>query len=244
MIVSAIALMALIQTPKTTAPAPKVEIKELLEGKGLVAQAGDLVSVDYTGKLTNGKVFDSSKGPDKKPYQFVLGWERVIKGWDQGLVGLKIGGKRLLTIPPELGYGSEAQGDDIPANSILVFEVELKDIKRTKIEVLTKGTGEAAAMGDKVEVNYRGTMLDGTEFDSSYKRNQTFPVEIGVTRVITGFTQGLIGMKVGEKRKVTIPPEMAYGPRARSEIIKPNSTLVFELEVMKLEKVKKEKDKP
>ena len=98
-----------------------------------VAKAGDTVSMNYTGKLANGTVFDSNVDPKFKhvePFEFKLGAGGVIKGWDQGLLGMKVGGKRKLTIPPELGYGSEGAGDDIPPNSTLVFEIELLEVKK------------------------------------------------------------------------------------------------------------------
>ena len=87
---------------------------------------GKTLSVNYTGKLENGTVFDTSVG--KQPFEFMLGAGQVIPGWDQGLRGMKVGGKRTLTIPPSLAYGEHAVGD-IPANSTLIFEVELLDVK-------------------------------------------------------------------------------------------------------------------
>ena len=97
-------------------------------GDGKVAKAGDTVSVHYTGTLTNGKKFDSSRDRDK-PFEFPLGAGKVIKGWDEGVAGMKEGGKRKLIIPPELGYGNRDIGDGaIPANSTLIFEVELLKI--------------------------------------------------------------------------------------------------------------------
>jgi FKBP-type peptidyl-prolyl cis-trans isomerase len=95
-------------------------------GNGTAAGVGDVVTVDYTGKLENGTVFDSSSG--RKPLQFVLGIGQVIPGWDQGLQGMKVGGKRLLIIPPALAYGSQAIGP-IPANSTLIFEVTLLGVQ-------------------------------------------------------------------------------------------------------------------
>lgn len=96
-------------------------------GAGRVAMAGDRVAVHYTGMLQNGKKFDSSVG--KKPLQFTIGAGDVIKGWDEGVAGMKEGGKRKLIIPPELGYGNRDIGDGaIPANSTLIFEVELLKI--------------------------------------------------------------------------------------------------------------------
>ncbi len=102
-----------------------LKIEDLVIGDGKEAKAGMKVKVHYTGWLTNGKKFDSSKDRGT-PFEFVLGAGKVIKGWDQGVENMAIGGKRKLTIPPEMGYGGQAVGGGlIPANSTLVFEVEL-----------------------------------------------------------------------------------------------------------------------
>ena len=99
-------------------------IEELEVGAGETAQSGQYVTVHYTGWLTNGTKFDSSKDRDD-PFEFGLGQRQVIAGWDEGVQGMKIGGKRKLTIPPQLGYGARGAGGVIPPNATLVFEVEL-----------------------------------------------------------------------------------------------------------------------
>lgn len=104
-----------------------LQIQDIIIGTGAAAKAGDLVTVHYVGTLTNGQKFDSSRDRGQ-PFQFILGTGMVIKGWDQGVAGMKVGGKRKLVIPAELGYGAQANGP-IPANSTLIFEVELLDTK-------------------------------------------------------------------------------------------------------------------
>ncbi|HBX68405.1 MAG TPA: peptidylprolyl isomerase [Chloroflexi bacterium] len=110
-----------------TTTASGLQYEDTLVGAGQEAKAGDTVSVHYTGWLTNGTKFDSSKDRNQA-FVFPLGGGRVIKGWDEGVAGMKIGGTRKLTIPPELGYGARGAGGVIPPNATLVFEVELLDI--------------------------------------------------------------------------------------------------------------------
>ncbi len=104
--------------------ANELQIEELQMGSGAVAVAGKTVSVHYTGWLTSGEKFDSSVDRGK-PFGFKLGAGQVIKGWDQGVAGMKVGGKRRLTIPPHLAYGERGFPGAIPPSATLVFEVEL-----------------------------------------------------------------------------------------------------------------------
>ena len=111
----------------STAPATGLIIKDVVVGTGAEAKAGDLVTVNYTGKFANGKVFDSSI-PRGQPFPFTLGIGQVIPGWDQGVAGMKVGGKRSLIIPPDLAYGPNDY-NGIPGGSTLYFEVELLSVK-------------------------------------------------------------------------------------------------------------------
>lgn len=102
-----------------------------------------------------------------------------------------------------------------------------------KKEILKEGSGERQVeKGNSVTVHYTGTFEDGTKFDSSVDRNEPFTFMVGIGQVIQGWDQGLVGMKVGEKAKLTIPPEMGYGAQGIPGAIPPNSTLIFEIELI------------
>ncbi len=125
------ALLALFKksnTMQNTPSQPQLLAKDEIVGTGDVAESGMRVTVHYTGRFVDGKVFDSSVTRGE-PFQFILGSGQVIQGWDRGIVGMKVGGKRLLSIPPELGYGSQDYGP-IPANSTLIFEIELLKVQK------------------------------------------------------------------------------------------------------------------
>jgi FKBP-type peptidyl-prolyl cis-trans isomerase len=115
-----------VSDEQMTKTASGLQYRDEAAGSGPAAKAGDNVQVHYTGTLENGKKFDSSRDRGQ-PFEFPLGAGRVIRGWDEGVAGMQVGGKRKLVIPAELGYGSRAMGP-IPANSVLHFDVELLGI--------------------------------------------------------------------------------------------------------------------
>jgi FKBP-type peptidyl-prolyl cis-trans isomerase len=131
-IAALVIVLAVMYKPASPAPTattePMLVKQDIVVGTGAEAVSGKTVTVNYTGTLENGTKFDSSYDHGQ-PFSFGLGAGQVIKGWDEGLVGMKVGGKRKLVIPPDLAYGSRAVGGMIPANSTLIFEVELLAVK-------------------------------------------------------------------------------------------------------------------
>jgi len=110
----------------------------------------------------------------------------------------------------------------------------ISNTQDVKIEILQEGEGEETKTGDRITVDYMGMFENGEKFDSSIDRGQPFIFTLGQGSVIQGWELGVIGMKIGEKRKLTIPPELAYGDRGAGEIIPPNSTLIFEIDLLKI----------
>lgn len=231
-----------------------LQYSEVSAGTGDAPIAGDIVSVHYTGTLTNGVVFDSSYGRGQ-PIQFPLGQGQVIPGWDEGIGLMKKGGKAKLTIPPNLAYGAQGAGGVIPPNATLIFDVELVDIRKgapakatavdeadytttasgLKYYDFLVGDGAAPTAGQSVSVHYTGWLLEGGKFDSSLDRGEPFTFNIGAGQVIPGWDEGVMSMKVGGKRQLVIPSDLAYGPGgAGGGIIPPNATLIFEVELLEV----------
>lgn len=121
-------------TTSTTMPpaqnATDLQVTDEVVGTGATAAPGDSVTVNYVGSLTDGTVFDASANHGSQGFTFTLGTGQVIQGWDKGIVGMKVGGKRLLVIPASMAYGDRAVGNVIPANSTLVFQVELLSVQK------------------------------------------------------------------------------------------------------------------
>ncbi len=215
-------------------------------GTGETAAAGDTCYMLYTGKLKNDptKVFDSTAKRENEPFAFQLGSGQVIKGWDLGIVGMKVGGKRTLTIPAEYAYGSEAKGDDIPANSDLVFDIELvgllkpEDADTVQRETITPGTGPAAKDGDVVSFKYKGTTLSGKVFDDNGGKPVQVKLGPDTTLAVPGLEIAIKGMKKGQRVIATVPPALGLpptppGPSGPPKVA-PNSIVKFDITLVSI----------
>lgn len=245
-----------VKKPKAVKTASGLEYTITSKGNGPVPVAGDKVVVHYTGTLTDGKKFESSLDRGE-PFSFVLGRGQVIKGWEEGFALLHAGDKATFRIPAALAYGP-ANRPGIPPNSDLVFEVELVDVVGgVRPWVTAKGMDTVKTssglkyivfeshkdsvqpgIGDDVKMHYSGFFLDGKVFDSSVERGQPLPLVPGLKMVIPGWEEAVALMHKGDKLKLIIPPALAYGEKGYGNLIPPNSTLVFDVELVEVKKAK------
>lgn len=219
-------------------PEDKVEIKTYHkpENCARIVQVSDFIRYHYNGTLLDGTLFDSSHNRMKTYDTYVgIGW--LIPGMDTGLLGMCVGEKRIITVPPFLAYGEDGDGKDIPSKATLVFDVVLLDLHNPKdgitveVQYAPEDCERKTQAGDYIRYHYNGTLLDGTFFDSSYSRNHTYDTYIGKGYVISGMDEGLLGVCNGEKRRITIPPHLAYGEEGTGKI--PGSAvLVFDILVV------------
>uniref|UniRef100_A0A8C5QF81 peptidylprolyl isomerase n=1 Tax=Leptobrachium leishanense TaxID=445787 RepID=A0A8C5QF81_9ANUR len=197
-------------------------------------QMGDFVRYHYNGSLKDGQKFDSSYDRGIAVAGFA-GVGRLITGLDRGILGMCVNERRKLIVPPHLGYGSIGVPGMIPADATLYFDLILVDVwnKNDQLQITTLEKpshvtcNRTVQDSDFVRYHYNGTLLDGTFFDSSYSRSSTYDTYVGSGWLIKGMDQGLLGMCPGEKRKIIIPPFLAYGEKGYGTVIPPQSSLVF-----------------
>lgn len=227
---------------KTAAKAADgLTVEDVVTGTGVEAKSGDFVQIELTQRLyVNGAPGDTVFSSARRGGTVTLPLredDRLPRGLVRGVVGMKAGGRRHLVIPPALAYG-ERGALGIPPNSSLWCDVTLRGVPRVEMREIVRGEGAEALEGDVVEVHYTGWLNDngqrGRKFDSSLDRNKPFPLQIGVGHVIPGWEIGLVGMRVGGKRELIIPPELAYGEQGVGPI-PPNATLIFEVELLKVQ---------
>lgn len=226
----------------TVRTASGLEYRDLVVGTGAIPRKDDTVTIHVRGWLANGRIFQNTTGSD--PLEFTIGRNMVMPGWEEGLKTMRVGGCRRLVVPPELAYGATGNPDmGIPANATLIYEITLLSVRRADwittpsglmyMDLVT-GTGPTPESGQTCYVHYTGWLSDGTQFDSSVGRDPLNFV-MGAHRVIAGFEEAVSTMSVGTKRKVMIPPDLAYGSAGSPPSIPPDATLTFEIELLDVE---------
>ena len=227
-------------------------------GTGATAATKNLVTINYVGYLRDeskadkkGTKFETSSAP----FSFLLNVDSRIQGWDLGILGMKVGGKRTLEIDSSLAWGKDGRKDNagnvlVPANTSVVYDIELTAVNATPPAQTTQpaykviddviGTGTlAAAKGHTLSVQYTGYLYNdnvtdkkGLRFDTSRITGTPFSVKLGENKVIQGWETGLLGVKAGGKRTLIIPADQAYGGNAQGSSIPANAPLIFEIEVI------------
>ncbi len=234
----------------TTITDDGLEITDVEVGTGEEAQINDFLTIHFRGSLEDGQVFESTYERDEPIVVQVGAGQLPIQGWDDGMIGMREGGKRKLIIPPNLAFGDQGVEGFIPGGENIQMDIELVSIMKppapwdydeTALEAMESGlqyyvheggNGETPETGDMVSVHYSGYLQDGTMFDSSTLRDQPFVFQVGQGQVIPGWDEGLLDMSVGEKRTLVIPPELGYGEQGAGQVIPPNATIIFDVELL------------
>jgi peptidylprolyl isomerase len=236
-----------------------VRYRDIKVGDGEECKPAAIVKVNYKGWLVDGTEFDSSQ---KQGGAYETRLSAVVEGWQFGIPGMKVGGKRKLVISPDRGYGSRAKGK-IPPGSTLIFEVELLGVKEPpapatgpgrpmsdgsnggtedgelkeiayglKYRDIKEGSGESVKPGAFITLHYTGWTVDGNVFDTS-KKGAGVPAEFELSKLIPGWQKGIPGMKPGGIRKLVVPPALGYGELGSPPNIPGNSILIFEVEFIR-----------
>lgn len=239
-----------------------LKFKLLARGNGVQADSGDVVNTNYVGRLTNDSIFYSSFSSlkSKSPVKIILGKGRQIKGWDEGILLMHAGDSAQLTIPPKLGYGSQAI-HSIPPNSTIIFNVKLLKVEKPPktFDVKGKDTLSTASglkyimlksnpSGEKIEKNYLVTyyytafLEDGEIFRTTfYDNRKSNMLRAGAGDNIKGLDEAFLLLRKGEKARIIIPSDLAFGEKGLEKTLPPNSDLIYDVSIINVQK-KTEKD--
>ena len=232
-----------------------LQIEEYVQGEGSLARRGDVIGIIYTASYVGGEEFDRYQDREE-PYRVRFGMQQVLPGLEEGVATMRVGGKRVLHIPPELAFEHDERPASVPADTWVRMEVELVDIipsppppepwSDAGYEIIATesglqfvdfqvGGGDFPTMGSTVVVRYSGFLDDGTLFDTTHFRGVPIAFELGAARLVDGWLEGLLGMRVGGRRKLIVPPHLGYGDRGFRKTIPPGATLTFDIELLSVE---------
>uniref|UniRef100_A0A8C1VTC4 peptidylprolyl isomerase n=1 Tax=Cyprinus carpio TaxID=7962 RepID=A0A8C1VTC4_CYPCA len=203
----------------------------------------DFVRFHFNGTLLDGTVFDSSY-KRSQTQDSVVGEGWLIKGLDEGLLGMCVGEIRHFIIPPFLAFGEKGYGTEIPPHASLVYHILLEDLHNPKDDIIVEvmeapePCTRTSVAGDYIRYHYNASFLNGITFDSSYQYNHTYNTYIGMGYVIAGIDKGLQGVCTGERRRIILPPHLAYGQQGAGKDIPGSAVLVFDIHVIDFHGVK------
>ncbi|XP_058649504.1 peptidyl-prolyl cis-trans isomerase FKBP10 isoform X2 [Onychostoma macrolepis] len=203
----------------------------------------DFVRFHFNGTLLDGTVFDSSH-KRSQTQDSVVGEGWLIKGLDEGLLGMCVGEIRHFIIPPFLAFGEKGYGTEIPPHASLVYHILLEDLHNPKDDIIVEVVEapepctRKSVAGDYIRYHYNASFLNGMTFDSSYQHNQTYNTYIGMGYMISGIDKGLQGVCTGERRRIILPPHLAYGQQGAGKDIPGSAVLVFDIHVIDFHNVK------
>ncbi len=201
-------------------------IEDISIGEGELCEPGSAVTVNCVGQLEDGTVFWQTE--EGEPFTFSL--QRVIPGWKEGLPGMRVGGTRQLTIPPEMAYGKRGAPPTIPPNSTLTFLIELINVVEVEYDDVVVGEGKPCPPDAIIKINYEGRLAeDGTVFDTTKGGG---PATFVLSQLIDGWKIGIPGMRRGGKRTMQVPHELGYGDRGSPPNIPPQADLIFDVELI------------
>jgi peptidylprolyl isomerase len=231
-----------------------LQITELVEGEGPLAGKGDGMFMLYTASFVGGRVFDKQLDPEA-PFVYRLDVDSILPGLAEGVRTMRQGSKRILVMPPEIAFGKEGLPGTVPPDTWVRFEVELLEIRAAPpmpepwndagMEIFTApsglqivdfviGEGEAPKPTSYVAVHYSAFLDDGTCFDTTYLKGMPIEFQLSEKRLIAGWREGLLSMRVGGKRKLIIPPYLGYGEKGYGKTIPPNATLIYDIELIQV----------
>jgi peptidylprolyl isomerase len=238
--------------PQKGDPPKDLVVKDLRKGYGLQARRGDLVVTKLVAEYITGEPFESSWSKGGGEFIFQLGEEEANPGWEKGIPGMQVGGRRLLVVPPDEGSRFGTVGEGKPKDTLVyvveliaILPPELKDRKEPnpvapdepapkdlQVRNLIEGTGPAAKKGDLLTVQYVGIRYDGRDWTNSWKRNKQFDFELGAGEPLIndGWERGLQGMRVGGRRELIVPPKLMEG--GEFEDNDPSDTLIYVVDLL------------
>lgn len=222
----------------------RIQVQELAAGAGRRLDRGDYVTIHYEGwQYRDGEKaepFLSSREDGGEPVGVMIGAGMVNPGLDQGLEGMRVGGRRQVIVPPSLAYGDEGRGD-VPPGATLLYEVEAVSGPEVQVEVVREGDGQPAGPGQRVQIHLAGWVADaeggkGAQFQDSRDLGSPLNIILGSFKIQPGLELGLRGMRPGEIRRLQVPAAMAFGRRgyhrADRTLVPPDTDVIYEVELL------------